>query len=194
MAEPQSTTPAPGAGASTTSNSESMFFSQRARRQLGLFAAGAGFFLLSTTVTRRSIARRNKSIMPKFYQPSNRTTIEINGAVEAIEALSLATLNVASVGIMFTGGLLWAFNISSVDDMRKKVRKNIGVVAEPTDQDEEQEMEEWFATVLARKEFKALRGEFGVRDDGTMDKKGDSTKDKREDSPKKDDEPPQKKP
>ena len=30
-------------------------------------------------------------------------------------------------------------------------------------QDAEEEIEEWFATVLARKEFKALRGEKGIK-------------------------------
>jgi hypothetical protein len=37
-----------------------------------------------------------------------------------------------------------------------------------TDQDAEEEIEQWFASVLARKEFKALRGEKGLQD--TKDK------------------------
>jgi len=82
--------------------------------------------------------------------------------MEAFEALNIATVNVFSVGIMFTGGLLWAFDIASLDDMRKKVRTNLGVDPIRTDQDAEAEIEEWFATVLARKEFKALRGEKGI--------------------------------
>jgi hypothetical protein len=136
----------------------------RAQRQLGLFAAGAGFFLLSTAITRRSIVRRYKATIPKFYAPSNRPSGNINGAMEAFEALNIATINVLSVGMMASGGLLWAFDIAGVEDMRRKVRKQIGVDVSRTDQDAEEEIEEWFATVLARKEFKALRGSEGVKE------------------------------
>ena len=166
MSGPTST-PAPGAA--TTPESQSMFFSPRSRRQLGLFAAGAGFFALSTVITRRSIVRRYKASTPKFYHPSNHANYEINGALEAFEALNIATVNVLSVGMMLSGGLLWAFDISSLEDIRKKVRRtNMGVNTIRTDQDAEEEIEEWFASVLARKEFKALRGEKGVKD--TKDK------------------------
>jgi hypothetical protein len=127
---------------------------------LGLFAAGASFFALSQFITRRSIVRRYKASIPKFYQPSNRLNYDVNGAMEAFEALNIATINVISVGMMFSGGLLWAFDIASLEDMRKKVRTNLGVDGIRKDQDAEEEIEEWFATVLARKEFKALRGEF----------------------------------
>ncbi len=160
MAEPPSIR-APQA--STTPESQSAFFSPRSRRQLGLFAAGVGFFALSTVITRRSIVRRYKATIPKFYQPSNRPNFEVNGAMEAFEALNIATVNVFSVGIMVTGGLLWAFDIASVDEMRSKVRTNLGVDPIRIDQDAEEEIEEWFASVLARKEFKALRGEKSIK-------------------------------
>ncbi len=159
MAEPQ---PTRAPQASTTSESESAFFSPRSRRQLSLFAAGVGFFAISSVITRRSIVRRYKATVPKFYQPSNRPNTQVNGAMEAFEALNIATVNVFSVGMMVTGGLLWAFDIASLDDMRSKIRTNLGVDPIRTDQDAEAEIEEWFATVLARKEFKALRGEKGI--------------------------------
>jgi hypothetical protein len=168
MAEPQSTR-APQA--STTSESESAFFSPRSRRQLSLLAAGVGFFAISSVITRRSIVRRYKATVPKFYQPSNRPSTQVNGAMEAFEALNIATVNVFSVGMMVTGGLLWAFDIASLDDMRSKVRTNLGVDPIRTDQDAEAEIEEWFATVLARKEFKALRGEKGIKTKEDDDKK-----------------------
>jgi hypothetical protein len=168
MAEPQSTR-APQA--SSQPESESAFFSPRSRRQLGLFAAGVGFFALSTAITRRSIMRRYKSTVPKFYQQSNQPNTNVNGAMEAFEALNIATVNVFSVGIMATGGLLWAFDIASLDDMRSKVRTNLGVDPIRTDQDAEQEIEEWFASVLARKEFKALRGEKGIKAKDDEDQK-----------------------
>lgn len=168
MAEPQSTR-APQA--STTSESESAFFSPRSRRQLGLFAAGVGFFAISSVITRRSIVRRYKATVPKFYQPSNQPGTQVNGAMEAFEALNIATVNVFSVGMMLTGGLLWAFDIASLDDMRSKVRTNLGVDPIRTDQDAEAEIEEWFATVLARKEFKTLRGEKGIKTKEDEDEK-----------------------
>ena len=171
MSGPTST-PAPGAA--TTPESQSMFFSPRSRRQLGLFAAGAGFFALSTAITRRSIVRRYKASIPKFYHQSNHANYEINGALEAFEALNIATVNVLSVGMMLSGGLLWAFDISSLEDIRKKVRTNMGVNTIRTDQDAEKEIEELFASVLARKEFKALRGEKGIKD--TKDKDQDEEK------------------
>ena len=155
MAEPQSTQAPP---ISTAPETQSAFFSPRSRRQLGLFTAGVGFFALSTIITRRSIVRRYKQSLPKFYQPSNRPNNNINGAMEAFEALNIATVNVFSVGVMVTGGLLWAFDIASIDDMRGKVRTNMGTDRIATDQAAEEEIEEFIATVLARKEFKALMG------------------------------------
>jgi len=108
-------------------------------------------------ITRRSLVRKYKSLMPKFYQPSNRPPSNINGAMEAFEALNIATINVFSVGMMLTGGLLYAFDISSLDDMRRNVRSRIGVDVSRTDQDEEEEIEEWFATVLERKEMRSIK-------------------------------------
>src|SRR4051794_14581583 len=91
----------------TSSNEQnSSPFSQRSRRQLGLFFAGAGFFAISSLITRRSLVRRYKATVPKFYQPNNRPNLEINGAMEAFEALNLATINVLSVSMMVSGGLL----------------------------------------------------------------------------------------
>lgn len=95
--------------ASTSPESQSAFFSPRSRRQLGLFAAGVGFFALSTAITRRSIVRRYKASIPKFYQQSNRPNIEVNGAMEAFEALNIATVNVFSVGMMVSGGVAMGF-------------------------------------------------------------------------------------
>ncbi len=92
--------------------------------------------------------------------------------MEAFEALNIATINVVSVGMMATGGMLWALDIASLDDMRRKVRSKIGVDVDRTDQDAEQEIEEWFATVLARKEFKALRGDFDIKDKDAKDNDG----------------------
>jgi hypothetical protein len=165
MAERQ---PAPPSQTSSTPDTQSAFFSQRSRRQLGLFFAGAGFFAISTAITRRSLVRRYKATVPKYYQPSNRPNSDVNGAIEAFEALNIATINVLSVGMMFSGGLLWAFDIASLDDMRRKVRTELGVDGIRTDKDAEEEIEEWFATVLMRKDMKEIR-EKAAKDKGTKD-------------------------
>ncbi|KAH9222942.1 hypothetical protein DL95DRAFT_379837 [Leptodontidium sp. 2 PMI_412] len=181
---PARTAPAASSTLTTTSEPQSAFFSQRSRRQLGLFAAGAGFFLLSSAITRRSIVRRKLMSVPKFYHHSNYANPNINGALEAAEALTIATLNVFSVGIMATGGFIWAFDIATVDEMKKKVRVNLGANAKPAGQDDaatEEEIEEWFAEVLARKEFKALRGEKGIK---TKEEKEQEAKEQEEKKPK----------
>lgn len=88
--------------------------------------------------------------------------------MEAFEALNIATINVASVAMMLTGGLLWAFDISSLEDARVKFRGGLGFdgsgkgVAEA-----EEEFEEWLATTLERRDRKQKNSE---REDG--EKKG----------------------
>lgn len=149
----------PAAPPAPPTEPQSIFFSQRARRQLGLFFAGAGFFAITSLITRRSLVRKYKATFPKFYQPSNRPAGEVNGAMEALEALNIATINVFSVSMMVTGGLLYAFDISSLDDMKRNVRRKIGVDVDRTDQDVEEEIEEWFATVLERKGVKEKKSE-----------------------------------
>ncbi|RDW61290.1 hypothetical protein BP5796_11182 [Coleophoma crateriformis] len=133
-------------------NTKPDYFSRRSRRQLSLFAAGVGFFGLTSIITRRALVRRYKATIPKFFQPNNRPSMEFDGALEAFEALSIATINVASVGMIAAGGLLWAFDISSIEDMRKKVRTNMGTEGLRNDQDAEEEIEEWMAGILGRKD------------------------------------------
>ncbi|KAI9879212.1 MAG: hypothetical protein M1830_009213 [Pleopsidium flavum] len=130
----------------------SPFPSPRTRKQLTLLLAGTTFFALSTLITRRSLTRRYKVTLPKFYQQSNRPNTDVNGATEALEALSLATLNVASLAMMVTGGVLWACDISSMEELRRGVRGGLGV--DGSGRREEEEMEEWVVSVLARKEEK----------------------------------------
>ncbi|KAG9230861.1 hypothetical protein BJ875DRAFT_138833 [Amylocarpus encephaloides] len=144
--------------------SQSAFFSQRSRRQLGLFVIGAGFVAASAAITRRSLVKRYKASVPRFYQPSNRPT-EVNGGLEAFEALNVATVNVVSSAIMVSGGLLWAFDISSVDDMRKKVRRRMGAAGSDEDKGAEEEIEEWVASILSRKEFKHLKSMERTKDE-----------------------------
>jgi hypothetical protein len=77
--------------------------------------------------------------------------------MEALEALNIATINVLSLGMMTAGGLLYAFDISSVEDMRRKARTRLGLDGIPTDQEAEEEIEELFASILDRKLRKEKR-------------------------------------
>lgn len=130
-------------------------WSPRSRRQLGLFFAGTGFFAISSIITRRSLVRRHKASIPAFYHPNNHQPRNVSGALDAVEALNIATINVLSIAMMLTGGLLWSFDISSMEDLRRKVRGGMGVdVTGNSAQDAEEELEEWLASVLARKDEK----------------------------------------
>jgi hypothetical protein len=100
--------------------------------------------------------RRYKAIVPSFYQPSNKAPPPINGAVEALDALTVATANVLSVALMSTGGLLWAFDIASIDELRAKIRGTLGVDGEAGRESRaEKELEEWLAGVFERKKNSA---------------------------------------
>lgn len=129
------------------------FFSQRSANQLGLFLAGASFLTLSTLITRRAVSRKLRITVPKFYQQSNRpvSKIDSDGSLIAVEALGLASLNVMGFGIMMTGGLAWAFDISSVDDLRSMARRHTGQGGR-TDAEAEREVEEWVAKWLLKRE------------------------------------------
>ena len=60
--------------------------------------------------------------------------------------------------MMVGGGLLWAFDISGLEDMRRKVRGGLGVDGNGRSEREvEEEFEEWIAGVLKRKEEKERR-------------------------------------
>lgn len=139
---------------STTTRSPVL--SARSIKQLGLFFAGAGFLTFSTLVTRRAIARKQIASLPKFYQPSHRPPINggdrTEGSLVALEALNLATLNVISFGIMAAGGLSWAFDISSVEDLRSRARRHVGYQPGEIDEKAEKEIEEWVTRVLLKKE------------------------------------------
>lgn len=151
MSGPQKAPPPQPMSASETPAS---VFSKRSLRQLGLFFGGAAFFGVASVITRRSLVRRYNATLPKFFQQSNRPNTEVDGAVEAFEALTIATVNVFSLSIMFTGGMLWAFDISSLADMRRKLRGGLEIDGEGRENAAEEEMEEWLATVLARKDEK----------------------------------------
>jgi len=95
--------------------------------QLGLFAAGVATTAFSVLLTRRSVANRVASIRPKgLFTPSNKP-LKFNGGAEAAEALGLATLNVGSFSFMITTGLMWALDISDLEEMRGRLRRQMGL-------------------------------------------------------------------
>ncbi|MCJ1303759.1 hypothetical protein MMC08_006570 [Hypocenomyce scalaris] len=172
--DPQRPPPPPPPPPSSSSSADNSIFSPRSRRQLSLFLAGSTFFTLSILTTRRSLLRRHRLTRPSFYHPSNQPPrVPVNGAMEAFEALTIATMNVTSFAMMMTGGALWAFDISSLEDLRRKVRGGLGVDGTGRgESDVEQEFEEWLATVLARKEEKEKAREGGVLEEVRKNERG----------------------
>jgi hypothetical protein len=148
---------ASAAGSSSNSiDHDYSILSPRSRRQFGLWATGGAFMLLSAMVTRRAVARRYKSIRPPFFHPSNEApVVTFNGPLEALEALSLASLNVFSFSVMMTGGMFWAFDIASVKEWRDRTRAKLGyedTVAAEQSTDGGKTPDEWIVAVLDKED------------------------------------------
>ena len=134
-------------------------------RGLILYAGGAAFLLYSSLLTRRSLVRRYKLGLPKFYQSNNTPYPRTYGFSDAVEAFGLATVNVCSVGIMMVGGWMWSLRIHNTEDLRSRLRNKIGGGARPgtkSKQEVDEEIEEWVAQVLARKAAKDRRKREGT--------------------------------
>ncbi|KIW35052.1 uncharacterized protein PV07_01778 [Cladophialophora immunda] len=135
---------------------------ERLNRNKLIFGAGAAFFAFSLLVTRRSLARKRLASNPAFYANAPGHQAEqakkVNGTMEAVEALNIATINVLSLSMMVTGGALWYLDINSLAEARRKLRGGLGVDGTgKSEKEAEEEFEEWMATVLARKEAKGPR-------------------------------------
>jgi hypothetical protein len=81
----------------------------------------------------------------------------INAPLEAVEALSVATINAVSFTIMLTGGAFWAFDISSIAELRRRTRDRLGY--EKSIEAEKKEaggvtQEEWMYRVLVDEDEK----------------------------------------
>lgn len=139
------------------------FTSPRALKQLGLAAAGSAFLLASIAVSRRAIARKTISSVPSTFQPNIRPPIRAGDtlrggasdkksepALDAAEALGLATLNVLSFAIFATGGVAFACDLSSVEDLKYYSRRKLYGPAGKPNEDTEKEMAEWVAGVLGK--------------------------------------------
>jgi hypothetical protein len=124
-----------------------------------IFGAGLAFFAFSLLITRRAFTRRRLASNPAFYTngPAHheQQAAKVSGAMEAVEALNIATINVLSVAMMATGGALWYLDINTMAEARRLIRGGLGVDGTGrTEEQAEEEFEEWMASTLARKDQK----------------------------------------
>lgn len=117
---------------------------------------------VSVVVTRRACRSRILASIPPYYTSSVYHKQDISSANEALEALSLATINVLSFGMALSGGVLYALGINSVEDMRKVARRSLmgGGTLSPDDERIEKEVEGWVLAIMgqnAEAEFKKER-------------------------------------
>ena len=129
--------------------------SSRSRHQLGLFSAGSAFVVLSSLITRRAVLRRYQLPRPAFFHPSNMPPIApISGALEALDALGIATVNVFSYGIMFGGGLMWAFNISTLAELKNRIKMPLDLKSEEPGNEADGGTGTWLAAAIVLEEEK----------------------------------------
>jgi len=131
----------------------------RQRRKDALLYGGIAFTCLSLFITRRALVRKRIQTNPNTFTPSNTPPPKVDGAIEAAEALGLATLNVFSIAMVAAGGLMTYFDIADIEDMRDTVRKGVGFDVYGGESEADKEIEGWIADVLSRKDGEGdLRG------------------------------------
>jgi len=99
--------------------------SPRSLRQLSIFAFGATCFLASTALTRRAVYQRHLRTKPKFWVPNTNPHEHFSPLHDAIQALNLASMNIASLGIIAVGGTMWAFDISGLKEAQTALRSRL---------------------------------------------------------------------
>lgn len=143
----------------------------RARRQNTLLIAGLTFTCLSLLITRRALTRKLTVLQPAPVKPTPpnplpgiststptapkpdvNTASRVDGGLEAVEALALASLNVFSIALAAVGVGMKYFDIADVEDLRDKVRRGVGFDVYGGDSEADRELEGWVAEVLSRKE------------------------------------------
>ncbi|KAM0252425.1 hypothetical protein ACHAP5_001072 [Fusarium lateritium] len=123
----------------------------RSLKQFGLLLSGAGFLAASVAVSRRSVLRMRRSSMPKFYS-SNRHLAKFDAedrSFLAAQALGLATLNVMSFGVLLVGGISWAYDLSSIEELKQRTQ---AVTRRPgsMNPEEEKAMEEMMEDLMGK--------------------------------------------
>ncbi|KAI5846525.1 hypothetical protein DFP73DRAFT_593598 [Morchella snyderi] len=126
---------------------------RRQLKQLTLLLSGSAFLALSILTTRRTLAQRRLALTPPFYHPNTRPPlVPPNGALDALQALNLATLNTTAFAIFLVGGGMVALDVCTLEELRERARKTAAVGE--AEREAEEEFEEWLVGVLARKEKK----------------------------------------
>lgn len=147
----------------------------RHAKQFGLFMAGAGFLAASVAVTRRAVLRQRAGMLPAFYI-SNRAPIKVTHSdrqLLAAHALGLASLNVMSFGIMLVGGISWGFDISSIEELRRRTKTALDRPSGYSPEEEkeaEEEMEKAMEGLMARLGMKMPEVKEGGQEEGGLPK------------------------
>jgi hypothetical protein len=138
---------------------------------MGLMLGGAGFFYWSVMISKRAAMRHQLASKLGFFQGNQfmwRSQKELpkREPLVAAEALALATLNTASFAIFAAGGVTWALDVSSLEDLRRYARRSIewsAVRVGMVDEEAEWVVVEWFG-----KTFGGVgeAGEGGKKDGG----------------------------
>lgn len=135
-----------------TSNRKAPLTSSRSLQQLGLCLAGIGSIIISTVVTRRAVLKQRAAGRMKLFQQSNRayTGSKADGAVVAVEALQIATINTASWALMAFGGLSWALDVSSLDELKRYTRTHTRGDPDLTDQEVEEKFQQDLLELMSK--------------------------------------------
>ena len=119
----------------------------RARRQDGLFFGGVAFTLLSLFITRRALAKKNLAMAA-----NPDAAIKVDGPLEAVQALGLATLNVFAFAMAGVGAAMKYFDFADIEDLREGYRRALGYDIHGGESAADKEIEGWIADVLARRD------------------------------------------
>lgn len=125
----------------------------RPLKQFSLLFLGAAFTAASVGVSRRSVIRRQRDSFPKFYTSNTPGPLDGNsseGALLGVHALGLATLNVSSFAVLLTGGLAWAFDLSSVDELRVRTKAALQRPGGEVSPEDEKEFEQMMDNLMAK--------------------------------------------
>jgi hypothetical protein len=137
---------------------------------LKLFLGGIAFSAFSVFITRRANIRKQIACIPPFYSSSLYHQPNVNGAMEAFEALNLATINVFSFGMLTIGGTMYALDVNNLEDARKIMRSGLeGTAQGKSDEDLENDVQEWVASVLGNRFEKQLEKERAKKRDSGAD-------------------------
>ena len=145
--------PATGAAKSAPSPAP-LTDAERSRKQLNVMLAGTCFVFLSTFVMRRAVTRRIVWAKPTYFrQNMHHPEQNVSSGLEAIEALSVATVNVFSWGIFLTGGIMWATNTSGLVEVKERLRVRLGLSKEEQ-QDSQDIVGQWIEAAKPWNAFK----------------------------------------